>query len=376
MVSASVIALSSTATVVDFTASSASAEGGANALTVLGNGIFAIYAGDYDANAQVQNTDASGVTLLIGGSGYSDADIDTNAQVQNTDLQNLVYPNIGKGQQFSKVSTSGTKTKSVTAPGINITFANAQVTNDGTNDFYEVDVFIESSEDFKLGSGQFYINYNTAAFGANVSANGKLEYAQPTGSILAENYSFPAYKDFIKNDNTDSRVSVSFQQGVSSGTITDDNVTATPKLLTHLKIQYVNVNEDPMIAFETEAVFLDQFFTACGPTEPGLAFPDCVNESGQQINNDTFDSSGAVLGVSDKELINIVMYPNPTRKEFYIDGLKERSSLSIFDMNGRLVLKQHNYLGAPIEIARFTSGMYLVKIENIHGIGVKRLIKQ
>ena len=88
---------------------------------------------------------------------------------------------------------------------ITYTFANAQNTNDGSNDFYEVDVLIKSSADFKLGSGQLYFNYNIAAFGPNVSANGKLEYTQPTGYILGEVYGFPAYKGFIQNDNTSSR---------------------------------------------------------------------------------------------------------------------------------------------------------------------------
>ena len=60
-------------------------------------------------------------------------------------------------------------TSSLFAQDINFTFANAVNTNDGSNDFYEVDVLIESTVDFKLGSGLLYINYNTAAFGTNVS---------------------------------------------------------------------------------------------------------------------------------------------------------------------------------------------------------------
>ena len=46
---------------------------------------------------------------------------------------------------------------------IQFTFANAQNTNDGANDYYEVDVMIQTIDgqsDFKLGSGQIYFNYN------------------------------------------------------------------------------------------------------------------------------------------------------------------------------------------------------------------------
>ncbi|MBQ4820676.1 T9SS type A sorting domain-containing protein [Aquimarina sp. MMG016] len=181
---------------------------------------------------------------------------------------------------------------SAEAQDVHFTFSNAQITNDGLDDYYDVDVMIESSVDFKLGSGQLYLTYNTAAFGANVSTSNNLTYSQPAGSVLAEVYGFPAYKDFIQNDNTTSRVSLAFQQGVSSGAITANNVTATPKVLFHVRIKFEDVNEDPMIAFETGAVYLDQFYTACGSsTSAGLA--DCSGEPGVQLLNDTFDSSNA-----------------------------------------------------------------------------------
>ncbi len=183
-------------------------------------------------------------------------------------------------------------TSVVGAQDITFTFQNARNTNDGTDDFYEADVYIESSTDFKLGSGQIYFTYNTTAFGENIDGSGNFEYLQPDGSILAETYSgFPAYSSFIANDNTNSRVSTSFQQGLSSGTITANNVTGTAKHLFSIKIKYEDINEEPTVAFETGAVFLDQFFTACGPSTFGL--PDCTNNPGVQITNDTFDSSGA-----------------------------------------------------------------------------------
>ncbi|MDY8138020.1 T9SS type A sorting domain-containing protein [Aquimarina sp. 2201CG5-10] len=180
----------------------------------------------------------------------------------------------------------------ILAQDITLSFDNAQITNDGSDDYYDVDIMISSTTDFKLGSGQLYLTYNTAAFGDNISANSNLTYSQPTGSILAETYVFPAYKDFIQNDNTTSRVSLAFQQGLSAGSITANNVTSTPKVLLHIRVKFVDVNEDPMIAFETGTVYLDQFYTACGPTASG-GFPDCSSEPGVQLLNDTFDSSNA-----------------------------------------------------------------------------------
>ncbi|MDY8138029.1 T9SS type A sorting domain-containing protein [Aquimarina sp. 2201CG5-10] len=175
---------------------------------------------------------------------------------------------------------------------LTFTFANAQITNDGIDDYYDVDVMIQSTVDFKLGSGQLYLTYNTAAFGSNVSTSNNFDYSQPVGSILAEEYGgFKAYKDFIKNDNTTSRVSLGFQQGLGSGSITVNNVTSTPKVLLHTRMKFIDVNEDPMIAFETGTVYLDQFYSACGPVAGGLS--DCSGEPGTQLLNDTFDSSNS-----------------------------------------------------------------------------------
>ncbi|OAB78689.1 T9SS type A sorting domain-containing protein [Cochleicola gelatinilyticus] len=179
------------------------------------------------------------------------------------------------------------------AQDIHFTMDNARITNDGVDDFYEADIYMESSIDFKLGSGQIYFTYNEAAFGPNISDNGNFDYLQPDGSILAEAYGFPAYKDFIQNDNTTFRVSTAFQQGVSSGTITENNVTAMPKHLFSIKIRYIDAAQDPTICFETQPVFLDQFYTACGPETTG--FPNCTNEPGIQLFNDTFDCAGATL---------------------------------------------------------------------------------
>ncbi|WP_299114087.1 T9SS type A sorting domain-containing protein [uncultured Winogradskyella sp.] len=197
---------------------------------------------------------------------------------------------------------------SLNAQEITLSFANAKVTNDGMDDYYEADIMLSSTTDFYVGSGQVYIDYNTAAFGENVSSNGNIEYSQPTGSIIG--YAFPgfpfptpAYKDFVENDNTASRVSLSFQQNVALIGLEfapEIQVVATAKQLFHIKIKYTNVNEDPGICFYSDGVFQDQFFTACG----GANIADCTNSPGVQITNDTYDCSGAELSISTTYVYN------------------------------------------------------------------------
>lgn len=100
IMSASVLALSTTETTYDFTASLSNTQGGANGINDLGNGYYGLYSGDVDYNGQVQNSDITPVLLIIGTAGYLTEDADMNGQVQNSDIQNKLQPYTGKGEQF------------------------------------------------------------------------------------------------------------------------------------------------------------------------------------------------------------------------------------------------------------------------------------
>ena len=84
----------------DFTSDPTLVEGGENAQTEVSEGIFAMIAGDFDANGQVQPSDVNTTTAAIGTSTYSSADMDMNGQIQPADVNNLVNPNVGRGVQF------------------------------------------------------------------------------------------------------------------------------------------------------------------------------------------------------------------------------------------------------------------------------------
>ncbi len=75
--------------------------GDLNAIKVMSDGTFALFAGDYNGDGQIQNTDKNAVEPLRGISGYRNADIDMNGEIQNSDLNTMLIPNIGKGKQYS-----------------------------------------------------------------------------------------------------------------------------------------------------------------------------------------------------------------------------------------------------------------------------------
>lgn len=235
---------------------------------------------------------------------------------------------------------------------ITFTFANAEVTNDGADDYYEADVQISSDTDFKLGSGQIYFEYNTAAFGTNVSAGGNITYSYPNGThILGEHENTgnaDLYTSYVVNDNTDSRVSFSWQQLFSSEVYVGNNVTSTATNLFHVKIKFVDVAQDPMVCFPTNTVFHDQTYTACGSASSSpFTTADCTNYAGTQITNDNFDCAAAVVPVE------LLYFTGEAQEE---DVLLEWETAS--EINN-----------SHFEVERSTNGLEFIQIGIVEGSG-------
>jgi len=264
---------------------------------------------------------------------------------------------------------------------IHFTFENAQNTNDGSNDYYEVDVMIQtinSTGTFKLGSGQLYFTYSTAAFGNNVFANTSFAVTYPNPDYIAgqnvDAAAAPLYGPFTTNDNTNSRVSWAFSQAFSSSTIAADNVTATPMKLCHLKFKYLDVNQDPMVLFEEGGTYDDQFYTACGPVAGGpFTTADCGTEPGIQLLNDTFDSGGATLSVETMELLKgLKVYPNPASETIYITSGIPIEKIELYDMVGKRVLESKET--SEVKVNHLEHGLYLLKLYSENASTTKKVI--
>ena len=274
------------------------------------------------------------------------------------------------------------------AQNIEFTFENAQIINDGMDDFYEVDVMIaaiDGQADFKLGSGLLYINYNTSAFGSNISASGAAVVTYPNPDyILGGKNILDYYNNFLLSDNTTSRIGFSFQQFLSSGGMTTENVTATPKKLFHLAIKFIDSGLDPMITFEDNETqppgvnnARDQFFTACGPSG-SLAGADCGSEPGTQFQDAIFTSDGATLSTeNDWFASNVNVYPNPTVSRLFINTSRnnELKIASLYDLAGKKILTKTQNL-QEINLQGLQNGIYFLRLENETGYVIKKVIKQ
>lgn len=187
---------------------------------------------------------------------------------------------------------------SVFGQAITYSFANAAMTDGsggaGTT-HYEVDIMIATDTNFKLGIGQFYIDYNSAAFGTNIFG-GNLTFNHPDGIggtyILDERVfggATNAYNIPVLANNTTTKLSIAWTQAQSESAIsTNVTIAGSPTKLAHLIIEYVDNNEDPMLTFDA---VLSQDLTYTAGSGP-------LGSGGTQITNDTFDSSGSSLPVS------------------------------------------------------------------------------
>ena len=271
----------------------------------------------------------------------------------------------------------------VQAQTIRLSFANAQNTNDGVHDYYEVDVLIQTWDgmpDFKLGPQQFYFNYNTAAFGTNIYDNDNKEtdgvdITYPNdgglngyiaGQSIDMAVGFRIYSSLQLNNNTDFRLSYSLQQGYSSGTFAENNVTATPKKLIHIKMRYIDVTQDPMVVFEDDESKVDsgrdQNFTACGPSAPSVAeLANCPAFLPTQINDAVFDSFGATLSNIKFEMENeLSIYPNPASEVINIASRHTIQQVDLFDILGKKVKRVSN--SNRIDVRDLKTGVYFIKV--------------
>lgn len=268
------------------------------------------------------------------------------------------------------------------AQNIEFTFSNTQITNDGTDDFYETDVMIaavDGQTNFKLGSGLLYINYNTSAFGSNIDANANAEVTHPNPDyILGDINGFPYYTSFNLIDNTDSRIAFSFQQGISSGSMTTENVTGTPKRLFHLKIKFIDSALDPMVVFEDNEIQppgvndgRDQFYTACGPETAG--FPDCAGELGMQFLNAIFTSNGSTLSNRSIETsFAFAIYPNPATDVINIKTNIQLKKVELYNILGKRVLNSTQT--QKIRVNQLSPGVYLIKVHMVQGTITKKVV--
>ena len=160
------------------------------------------------------------------------------------------------------------------AQNITYSFANPQITTEGMNTFYEVDIMISTDTDFKFGTAVLFIDYNTAAFGTDVASSGGTPQSvlslphpsgdESTGYIMDDQFlsAINVYGVPSQFNSTTSKFSITFNQAQQASFISNNALTSASQLLCHIKIQYTDDSQDPMIAFDAVNSDNNHFYSA------------------------------------------------------------------------------------------------------------------
>ena len=100
--------------------------------------------------------------------------------------------------------------------------------------------------------------------------------------------------------------------------------------------------------------------------------------NGDVIYTSTMSVDESSVGISndfEKPVFNV--YPNPSSGYFHIDHQYEKAQISIFDINGRVVLKQKQLLqNETIELYHLEKGIYFIELSTKLGLSKQKILLQ
>jgi len=89
-----------------------------------------------------------------------------------------------------------------------------------------------------------------------------------------------------------------------------------------------------------------------------------------------FYSMKTITEVANLTSASIRIYPNPAKNEFRINGLKEQSKFTLFDLKGMLLMSKDIINDESISISSLPKGIYLIRLTNHEGSIISKLIKE
>ncbi len=115
--------------------------------------------------------------------------------------------------------------------------------------------------------------------------------------------------------------------------------------------QTLNVNESGKLYFNDNYLFVDE----------GNGIPYSFLLSA--ISKMTFSAPSSIEDIETPEL---KIYPNPVSQNLYVHhNQQERSLYSLFSYDGRLLLQGSCSNDEPIDMSRYSRGLYLIQVDGI-----------
>jgi hypothetical protein len=93
------------------------------------------------------------------------------------------------------------------------------------------------------------------------------------------------------------------------------------------------------------------------------------------LDNLCISNTGPLANVNNEISKNVVkVYPNPTKNILNITSNEKVKSLELYDLNGRMILQNHD--NEFINIENLNSEMYLIKITTENGVSTQKIFKE
>lgn len=81
-------------------------------------------------------------------------------------------------------------------------------------------------------------------------------------------------------------------------------------------------------------------------------------------------------GVTDTHTENLIIYPNPVKDYFKLNGIENNAKITVCNMDGSILLRQSASEGTPINISFLPQGTYLLYIDTRNGHTQRILLKK
>lgn len=78
------------------------------------------------------------------------------------------------------------------------------------------------------------------------------------------------------------------------------------------------------------------------------------------------DEANSIADHEDNLQVEVIVYPNPARDYIRIkSSLKEKTTLTLYAMNGQILINREYYPDDLVDISHLSAGLYIVKVGNI-----------
>jgi len=117
------------------------------------------------------------------------------------------------------------------------------------------------------------------------------------------------------------------------------------------------------------------FYALANPTDTERSATITVSSVGTTDQLITVTQAAGITGINGIDNQIIAIYPNPATTTLYINGLTQISTVSIFDLNGK-ILFNNRISDNQVDISHLSNGIYSIKIEAKSAIWIDKFVKQ